>query len=79
MKEISIENILELKEKFDKYLITAEQHEFVILAMIDLKLNNTIKTIQSNNNEIKDQKEARAMFRTILKVIGKDCSEYEEK
>ena len=79
MKEISIEDILELKEKFDKYLITAEQHEFVILAMIDLKLNNTIKTIQSNNNEIKDQKEARAMFRTILKVIGKDCSEYEEK
>ena len=79
MKEISIEDILELKEKFDKYLITAEQHEFVILAMIDLKLNNTIKAIQSNNNEIKDQKEARAMFRTILKVMGKDCSEYEEK
>ena len=79
MKEISIEDILELKEKFDKYLITAEQHEFVILAMIDLKLNNTIKTIQSNNNEIKDQKEARAMFRTILKVMGKDYSEYEEK
>ena len=79
MKKITIEDILELKEKFDKYLITAEQHEFVILAMIDLKLNNTIKTIQSNNNEIKDQKEARAMFRTILKVMGKDCSEYEEK
>ena len=79
MKEITIEDVLELKEKFDKYLITAEQHEFVILAMIDLKLNNTIKTIQSNNNEIKDQKEARAMFRTILKVMGKDCSEYEEK
>ena len=79
MKEITIEDVLELKEKFDKYLITAEQHEFVILAMIDLKLNNTIKTIQSNNNEIKDQKEARAMFRTILKVMGEDCSEYEEK
>ena len=79
MKEITIEDVLKLKEKFDKYLITAEQHEFVILAMIDLKLNNTIKTIQSNNNEIKDQKEARAMFRTILKVMGKDYSEYEEK
>lgn len=79
MKEISIEDVLELKEKFDKYLVTAEQHEFVILTMIDLKLNNTIKMIQSNNNKIKDQKEARAMFRTILKVIGKDCSEYEEK
>lgn len=79
MKKITIEDVLELKEKFDKYLITAEQHEFVILAMIDLKLNNTIKAIQSNNNEIKDQKEARAMFRTILKVMGKDCSEYEEK
>ena len=79
MKEITIEDVFELKEKFDKYLITAEQHEFVILTMIDLKLNNTIKMIQSNNNEIKDQKEARAMFRTILKVIGEDYSEYEEK
>ena len=49
MKKITIEDVLELKEKFDKYLITAEQHEIIILAMIDLKLNNTIKTIQSNN------------------------------
>ena len=79
MKEISIEDVFKLKEKFDKYLTTAEQHEIIILAIIDLKLNNTIKTIQSNNNEIKDQKEARAMFRTILKVMGKDYSEYEEK
>lgn len=79
MKKITIEDVLELKEKFDKYLITAEQHEIVTLAIIDFMLNNTIKTIQSNNNEIKDQKEARAMFRTILKVMGKDYSEYEEK
>lgn len=79
MKEITVEDIFELKEKFDKYLITAEQHEIVTLAIIDLMLNKTIKSIQSNNNEIKDQKEARAMFRVILKTIGKDYSEYEEK
>ena len=79
MKEIVIEDVFELKEKFDEYLITAEQHEIVTLAIIDLMLNKTIKSIQSNNNEIKDQKEARAMFRVILKTIGKDYSEYEEK
>lgn len=76
-KEITVQDCIELKEKFDKYTETAEQHEFVILAMVDMRLTNSINII-TETNKVKDQKEARAMFRTVLKVIGKDYSEYEE-
>lgn len=76
-KVITVQDCDELYAKFKKYTETAEQHEFVILAMINKMLDTTMIQIHAFN-EVPDQKEARAMFRTVLKVIGQDASEYAE-
>ena len=77
MKEITVQDCVQLREKFLKYCDTAEQHQFPMLAMINVKLDSTLDTIQSEN-KVTNQKEARAMFRVVLKIIGEDFSEYEE-
>ena len=76
-KIITVEDCDKLKEMFEKYCDTAEQFEFPLLTMIYVKLNNSIEDFH-NADEVTDQKEARAMFRTVLKVIHADYSEYEE-
>ena len=75
MKEITVEDCIKLKEDFDNYTKTAEQYEFAHLAMIQLKLD---VDIEIKNEGVKDQKDTRAMFRVVLRAIGKDFSEYEE-
>ena len=45
--------------------------------MINKKLDMTMIQIHAFN-EVPDQKEARAMFRVVLKAIGQDASEYAE-
>lgn len=77
-KVITVEDCDELYSKFKKYTETAEQHEFVILAMVHQKLEITMLQIHAVNKVV-DQKDARAMFRTVLKVIGQDASEYAEE
>lgn len=77
-KVITVQDCDELYTKFKKYTETAEQHEFVILAMINKMLDMAMIQIHAFN-EVPDQKEARAMFRTVLKVIGQDASEYAEE
>lgn len=77
-KVITVQDCDELYAKFKKYTETAEQHEFVILAMINKKLDMTMIQIHAFN-EVPDQKEARAMFRVVLKAIGQDASEYAEE
>lgn len=76
-KEITLEDCLQLQERFKKYCETAEQHEFGILFIVDMKLGATIQ-VYKRSGEVKDQKNARAMFRSVLKVIGEDFSEYME-
>lgn len=76
-KVITVQDCDELYAKFKKYTETAEQHEFVILAMINKMLDMTMIHIHAFN-EVTDQKEARAMFRVVLKAIGQDASEYAE-
>ena len=76
-KIITVEECIELKNKFDKYCKIAEQHEFVKLAMIQMPLETTIARIKEDN-EVKDQKDIRAMFRVVLSVIGQYYSEYLE-
>lgn len=76
-KVITVQDCDELYAKFKKYTETAEQHEFVILAMINKMLDMTMIQIHAFN-AVPDQKEARAMFRVVLKAIGQDASEYEE-
>ena len=77
MKIITIEDCRNLKNKFERYCETAEQYEFVLLVILQTKLDKTLETIEKDG-EIKDQKEIRAMFRTILRIIGENVDDYAE-
>ena len=73
MKEnITKEDALRLREEFIQYTERAEQHEWVKLAMVHIKLDDSIANFDSM-----DDKEKNAMFRVVYQVIGKDYSEYE--
>ena len=76
-KIITVEDCVELKKKFEKYCETAEQHEFPLLLMVQMKLEHDVERIV-NEGEVEDQKETRAMFRTVLSIIGENTSEYDE-
>ena len=73
MPEISVTDCEQLYQKFLNYTETAEQHEFPLLAMVNLMLDAT-----RLRGWVMPQSEARAMFRTVLRVIGEDFSQYEE-
>lgn len=77
MKEITIADCQQLRERFLKYCDSAEQHQFPMLAMINVRLNATVEALEKAG-EVQDQKNARAMFRVVLKVMGEDFSEYKE-
>ena len=78
MKIITVQDCEELKQKFDKYCETAEQHEFPILAIINMKMDETMEHIR-DAGEVTNQKDIRAMFRVVLRAIGEDPTEYEEE
>ena len=75
--EITVGDCENLYQRFMKYTETAEQHEFPLLAMINLKLDATMKRVRETG-AVWSQKDARAMFRVVLRVIGGDASAYEE-
>lgn len=77
MKTITIDDCKELHNEFDRYAGNAEPPEFPTLLFVDLKLRYTIEQYEAAGC-IEDQEQARAMFRVVLKIIGKDYSEYEE-
>lgn len=78
MKTITLEDCHELEKRFREYTKTAEQHEFAILLMLDMKLTQTLMNYESTG-EVADQNSANAMFRVILRAIGEDYSEYMEE
>jgi hypothetical protein len=65
-KQITLSDCQELYNKFIEYTETAEQHEFLILAQIQLMMEASLKKWQDPLN----QAEAAAMFRVIKKVTG---------
>ncbi|MBR5862168.1 MAG: hypothetical protein IKZ08_02450 [Bacteroidales bacterium] len=77
-KVITVQDCTDLYAQFMKYTETAEQHEFPRLAMVHMMLNRTIAHLNAVGT-VENQKDARAMFRVVLKTIGKDASEYEEE
>lgn len=77
MTVITVEDCLELKDKFQKYCNHAEQHEFAKLALIEMKMNSTIEKIVKVQ-KVENQEDMRAMFRVVLKTIGEDYSAYQE-
>lgn len=76
-KEITVQDCEELVKKFIAYTETAEQHEFATLVIIQSALLKTMREIRKTH-KVTSQKEARAMFRVVLKAIGEDASEYKE-
>ena len=74
---ITVEDCENLYRRFMEYTETAEQHEFPMLAMVYYKLEGTMKRVRSSG-EVWDQKDARAMFRVVMGLIGEDASMYEE-
>ena len=72
-KTITEQMLIDLIKEFKKYIETAQQYEFVRLAMIQMKIEETdLKEIVNN------QREARAMYRVIASAIGKDYTEFKE-
>lgn len=78
MREITVQDCEELKQKFDSYCETAEQHQFPLLLMINLKMDATLEHIREAGR-VEKQKDIRAMFRVVLKTIGEDDTEYQEE
>lgn len=78
MKRVTIIDCLELQKLFEKYCETAEQHEFIKLALTQSRMDKYISRLQQVG-KIENQIEANAMFRVVLGAIGKDFSDYEEK
>jgi hypothetical protein len=65
MNEIKLEDCKLLYERFKKYWEIAEQHQFPMLMMIELRLDKTIKNIDKVS-----QDELNSMFRVVSKIIG---------
>lgn len=78
MKTITVQDYLDLREKFKKYCETAEQHEFLKLFVIQKMLDQEIKSI-TEKGVVEDQEDARDMFRVVLKKIGEDITDYIEE
>lgn len=78
MKMITVKDCEDLREKFEKYCETAEQHQFPLLLMIDIMMQKTMKEIRVSG-EVENQEEAREMFRVVLMIIGEDSKEYQEE
>lgn len=73
--DITMKDCRDLYQHFLKYAETAEQHEFVRLAIIHQRLDRTMATW----SDPIDQKEARAMFRVVLGHTGGDITPYLEE
>jgi hypothetical protein len=68
---ITKEDILNLQKELKEYCKSAEQHEFMKLSMVDIKLEKDIQHLDTIDNKTRN-----TMFRVIYKLIGKDYSEY---
>ena len=62
---ITLDECLELQRKFKKYCETAEQHEFPLLMLLDIKMEHTIRNFENTS-----QDELSSMFRVVSQVMG---------
>ena len=76
-KIITIDDCRELRKKFESYCNNAQQHQFPLLLMIDMKMQATLEKIEEAG-AVENQKDMRAMFRVVLKTIGESDEEYQE-
>ena len=77
MKQITKRDINKLYQKFKRYLLNAEQYEFVSLFPIDKRFDITMEHIEKDPRFIENnQKDLNAMFRVVLEAMGEDYSGY---
>lgn len=77
MPEIKVEDCKKLREEYMEFCNRQEQHAFPMLAAIHVRIDATIKALEEDIHSV-SQKDLRAMFRVVLKIMGKDYSEYNE-
>ena len=68
MKQVTVEDCLELQKLVEKYCETADQHVFIKLILIQLRIDKYISRLQQIG-KIENQNEANAMFRVVLGAI----------
>lgn len=66
----TIEEVMDLRKRFEEHLEKAEQHEFQLLLMIDHKMLITIETIAQEGIENYPEEELESMFRVVERIIG---------
>lgn len=71
---ITKQDAVALREELLAYAETAGQHEFALLAGIQMKLENSIEMLDTMSDV-----EKNAMFRVVYMIIGKDASEYKKE
>ena len=67
-------DVLNLREELLQYAEKAEQHEFLKILFVHIKIDETIEQFDMFTN-----KDLNAMFRVVYGIIGKDFSEYKDK
>lgn len=77
MPEITLEDCRKLREEYMEFCNKQEQHAFPKLLTVNLMIDATIEAVEKKGDAY-PQSELRAMFRSILKIMGKDCSKYNE-
>ena len=77
MKNITREDIVNLRKEFNEFIETANPMLFPLILMADLNFDRVESLIESGEYIIEDnQYDLRSMFRCILHLMDKDFSEY---
>lgn len=68
---MTIDDVKTLREEFLAFAETVETHMFPLIMLIHNRLDHSIE-----NFETMSQKEQKAMFRVVYKIMGKDVLNY---
>lgn len=66
----TIEEVMDLRKRFEDYLGKAEQREFPMLFIVDQRMLKTIETISQVGIEKFSESELESMFRIVERIIG---------
>lgn len=72
-RDITLDDCYKLQAEFKKYCESAEQHQFTLLLMMDVKMTDTINCLE-HGIDIK-QSELHSMFNVITKIMHKSIED----
>ena len=72
MKDFTMKDMYKLREDFERYCERAEQHEFIVLAILQSNMNRTIEKAekQIEKGEEPDWESLEKMDRVVRYTIG---------